>query len=561
MSMRVLGGAAGLLGVGVLGCGTPGAAPSADAAARDAIVVDGADATAVMVRALERVPREVPRCARAGEVPLRTGDDVDSTRCAALGAREFSDAPRWPSTPEVKAPVLYVAPDAPPGGDGSQDRPLRTLAAAVAWLPAARTVVLSRGEHAVEAAVTLSRDLSLVGGATTLVLTRGAPGLAVTAPARVALTAISLRYPPGPSAEGDVALAVRGGALTLRDVTVDDADVGLDAAGGTVDAERVTVRRSARYGVWATARASLALSDFVVRDGAGQGIRAEDAHVRLASGLVAGHARHGVVLLGETDATGGVARCRESAPGALDCIDQLVAQGNGVAALYVSGERRVEVRRSTLADTALAPIEGGEAGDGLFVGPEADVSLDPELVTATVRGFGSALFGNGRVGLLAQGARARVSVRGAIFARNAAGGVIIGNRAEAPVIGESVFVENRFGGIVATPGAAMGVVQCNGIADTLAGTLRGGTVTVQLADGVHINAVSGSISLRDNAIVRSAAFGVLVNAGAVTLQSNRGADNRFGVGVYGGATVTGDPSTIVGREAAPAAAPGLVPGL
>jgi hypothetical protein len=335
-------------------------------------------------------------------------------------------------------------------------------------------VVLSRGEHPVAAAVTLSRDLSIVGGATALVLARGGPGLVVTAPARVALTAISLRYPPGRSAEGDVALAVRGGALWMRDVTLDDADVGLEAAGGTVDAERFTVRRSARYGVWGTANASLAVSDFVVRDGAGQGIRIEGAHVRLALGLVAGHARHGVVLLGDPDATGGVARCRDAAPGALDCIDQLVAQGNGVAALYVAGARRVEVRRSTLADTALATIEGGEAGDGLFVGPDADVSLDPELVTATVRGFGSALLGNGRVGLLAQGTRARVSVRGAVFARNAAGGVIIGNRAEAPVIGESVFVENRFGGIVATPGAAMGVVQCNGIADTLAGTLRGG---------------------------------------------------------------------------------------
>ena len=559
--MRVLAGVAGLLGVGVLGCGSPGAAPSADAAARDVFAVDSSDATAVTVRALERVPREVPRCARPGEVPLRTGDDVDTTRCVVLGAREFTGGPRWTSMPGLKPPVLYVAPDAPPGGDGSQDRPLRTLAEAVAWLPAARTVVLSRGEHPVDAAVTLSRDLSIVGGATALVLARGGPGLVVTAPARVALTAISLRYLPGRSTEGDVALAVRGGALGMRDVTVDDADVGLDAAGGTIDAERFSVRRSARYGVRGTANASLTLSDFVVRDGAGQGIRVEGAHVRLALGLVAGHARHGVVLLGDADATGGVARCRDAAPGALDCIDQLVAQGNGVAALYVAGARRVEVRRSTLADTALATIEGGEAGDGLFVGPEADVSLDPELVTATVRGFGSALLGNGRVGLLAQGTRARVSVRGAVFARNAAGGVIVGNRAEAPVIGESVFVENRFGGIVATPGAAMGVVQCNGIADTLAGSLRGGTVTVQLADGVHINAVSGSISLRDNAIVRSAAFGVLVNAGAVTLERNRGADNRFGVGVYGGAMVMGDPSTIVGREAAPAAAPGLVPGL
>jgi hypothetical protein len=446
MSMWVRAGAAGLLGVGVLGCGSPSAAPSVDAAAADVVAVESADAAAVTVRALELVPREVPRCARAGEVPLRTGDDVDATRCAVLGAREFTDGPRWPSMPAIKPPVLYVAPDAPPGGDGSQDNPLRSLAEAVAWLPAARTVVLSRGEHPVAAAVTLSRDLSIVGGATALVLARGGPGLVVTAPARVALTAISLRYPPGRSAEGDVALAVRGGALWMRDVTLDDADVGLEAAGGTVDAERFTVRRSARYGVWGTANASLAVSDFVVRDGAGQGIRIEGAHVRLALGLVAGHARHGVVLLGDPDATGGVARCRDAAPGALDCIDQLVAQGNGVAALYVAGARRVEVRRSTLADTALATIEGGEAGDGLFVGPDADVSLDPELVTATVRGFGSALLGNGRVGLLAQGTRARVSVRGAVFARNAAGGVIIGNRAEAPVIGESVFVEKPLRG-------------------------------------------------------------------------------------------------------------------
>lgn len=559
--MRVLAGAAGLLGVGVFGCGSPGAAPSVDAAATDVIVVERDVAPMVAVRGLELVPRELPRCARAGAVPLRTGDEVDATQCTVLGAREFADGPRWPQMPGLKPPVLYVAPDAPPGGDGSQDRPLRTLAEAVGWLPAARTVVLSRGEHRVDATVTLSRELSIVGGATALMLARGGAGLVVTALARVALWSLSLRYPSGRSAEGDVALAVRGGVLRMRDVAVDDADVGLEAAGGSVDAERLTVRRSARYGVWGTANASLALSDFVVRDGAGQGIRVEGAHARLALGLVAGHARHGVVLLGDPDVTGGQARCGDAAPGALDCIDQLVAQGNRVAALYVAGGRRVEVRRSTLADTALAAIEGGEAGDGLFVGPEADVRLDPELITAAVRGFGSALLGNARVGLLAQGTRARVSVRGAVFARNAAGGVIIGNRAEAPLIGESLFVENRFGGIVATPGAAMGVVQCNGIADTLAGTLRAATVTVQLADGVHMNAVSGSISLRDNAIVRSAAFGVLVNAGAVTLQNNRGADNRFGVGVYGGATVTGDPATIVGREAAPAAAPGLVPGL
>jgi hypothetical protein len=269
----------------------------------------------------------------------------------------------------------------------------------------------------------------------------------------------------------------------------------------------------------------------------------------------------GVVLIGATTATGGRARC--SAPergGTLDCVDQLVSQGNGVAGLYVADARRTEVRRCTFADTVLTPIDGGEAGDGIFVGAEADVSLDPELLSPAVRGFGSALLGNGRAGILAQGLRARLSVRGAVLARNASGGLFVGARAEVPAVGESLFVENRFAGIVATPGSLVGIVQCNGIVDTAMGTLRGSTVTVQLGDGVHLNAASARVSMEENTILRSNAFGLLVNASALTLRANRGADNRFGVGTYGGASVDGDARTIVGREASPPVAPGLAVG-
>lgn len=562
MAVRVLVGVTVVLGFATGGCAS---SPARDAAVGDAVSDASGDVPAVAVRGLERAPRVAPRCAQIAEAPLRTGDDVDATRCTPVGAAPVTNPPRWPEVAGLPSPVLYVDPDADPNGDGTPERPLRTLSRAVSWLPEARAVVLSRGTHFVVDTVRLPRDLVIVGagaeGGSIVEISRARTGLAVAAAARVTLSALSLRFASGASGDADIAVALEGGALTLRDIAVDDASVGVDAAGGALDAERITVRRSARVGVRASANASVALTRFLVREGAGQGIRAESAHLRLSQGLVSGNARHGVVLLGAVDATGGRARCADAAPGAIDCFDQLVSQGNGVAALYVTDARRVELRRSTLADTALATIDGGEAGDGIFVGPDADLSMDPELISPAVRGFGSAVLGNGRAGLVAQGLRARVAVRGAVFARNASGGAFIGGRAQATVIGESIFVENRFAGIVATPGAEVGIVQCNGIADTLAGTLRTATATVQLADGVHVNAIGSTLSLRENAILRSSAFGLLVNAGSVALQRNRGVDNRFGVGIYGGAMVMGDTTSIVGREAAPAVAPALVPGL
>ncbi|MFO0625785.1 MAG: right-handed parallel beta-helix repeat-containing protein [Polyangiales bacterium] len=556
-------------GLGVLalaaGCASSPAQPMAgDARVEDALG-DRGDVAALAIRGLAQVPRVAPRCAVTDEAPLRTGDDVDAIRCTAVGASATPGAPAWPEVANLPDPVLYVDPAAGPDGDGTRQRPLTTIARALAWTPAARAVVLARGTHPVGETLRVSRDLAIVGagalGGSVVEITRARAGIVVGAAARVSLSGLSLRFAQGAPLDADVALASEAGALTLRDVSVDDASVALDLAGGSLDAERITLRRSARAGVRASGNASVALTRFLVRDGAGQGIRAENAHVRLTQGLVAGNGRHGVVLLGAADATGGRARCGEAGPGAIDCIDQLVSQGNGVAALYVTDARRLEVRRSTLADTALTAIEGGEAGDGIFVGPDADLSLDPELISPAVRGFGSAVLGNGRGGLVAQGIRARVAIRGAVFARNASGGAFIGSRAQVSVIGESIFVENRFAGIVATPGAEVGIVQCNGIADTLAGSLRTATATVQLADGVHLNATGGTLALRENAILRSGAFGLLVNAGQVALERNRGADNRFGVGIYGGATIMGDPSSIVGREVAPAVAPGLVPGL
>lgn len=544
--------------VAVGGCSEAPPRGTADASVPED-VVEAADVRVFSLPSV--VSREAPTCAADDEAPLRTGDDVDLFRCTQVGAARDEGAARWPSVDGLPQPALYVDPNGDPNGDGTPERPLRTLSSAVGFVPAARTIVLSRGVHALGATVAIPRDLALVGAGargTTLEVSRDRTGLSVARGARVAITGVAVRYADGVVTDRDLALAAEGATLSLDDVSVAGASVAIDLREAALDARRVTITRSARQGVFARANSRITLSRFAVRDGAGQGIRAESSHVALSQGLVAGHARHGIVLIGATDATGGRGRCADAmSAGALDCVDQVVSQGNGVAALYVADARTLEVRRATLANTRLAAIDTGESGDGLSIGAGAAVSLDPEYISVGVRGFGTAVLGNARVGILAQGAGARLSMRAAFIARNASGGVFLSSLAAAPMIGESLFVENSFAGIVAAPGSLPGIVQCNGIVDTRVGTVRTATATVQLADGVHLNAPNAPIELRENNISRSAAFGVLVNAGRATLLGNQGAENRYGVGRYGGAVIVGDGAEILGREATPMVAPGL----
>lgn len=509
--------------------------------------------------------RVAPRCAAEDEAPLRTGNEVDGFRCTQVGASRSEGAPRWPSAEGLATPVVYVDPAAEPNGDGSPERPLRTLAEAIARVPAASSVALARGVHPLADTVVLSRSIALAGAgarATTLEAARDRTALSLSRGARISLTGIAMRYGAGDVTERDLALAAVGATLTLDDVAIAGASVAIDATETALDARRLSLTASARQGLFARGASRVTLRDFLVRGGAGQGIRVEASHVDLARGLVAANARHGVVLIGATDATGGRARCADFASvGALDCIDQVVSQGNGVAALYVADARTLEVRRATLADTRLETIDTGTSGDGLSVGARARVSVDPEYISVAVRGFGTAVMGNARVGMLAQGDGAELSVRGAFIARNESGGVFLSAQASAPIVGESLFVENGFAGIVAAPGSLPGIVQCNGIVDTRVGTVRTSAATVQLADGVHLNAPSAPITLRDNEISRSAAFGLLLNAGRATLFNNRGTGNLYGVGRYGGAVTVGEVATISGRESAPLVAPSLATAL
>lgn len=556
----------------LVACSSPAPAPQPDASAPvDAPTADAPAATpdapivplVFITRALATRTRVAPTCPSPDEAPLRTGASPDAFTCARLGASPDA-VPDVASLPE---PVRYVRSGIAPGGDGTLSRPFSSLSEALAATPTPRTLVFSAGDHPVAPSTTVSFDLTIVGAgaaATTLSLVPDSAGLVLRAPARFSAAALTLRYPGDDAApERSVLLNAINTAVILRDVVLDRGHDALRLSGGTLSATRLTVRRAVRYGVHLRDNAAATLDDVLIRDGAQQGLRAEAAHVQITRALVTGNARHGVVLLGDADVATGRASCFGASPtaGARDCIDQLVSHGNGVAGLYIEGRHVSDVRRASLSGTLLAAVSTGQAGDGLVVGAGATVTVDADVTDPALQGTGTLIVGNARAGVLAQGLDASLTLRGALIAANGGGGVLLGSNATAPLIGECLFVANAFGGLVVTPGATASIVQCNGIAETRMGTLMTSSGSVTMADGMHLNGARGDTQFVENEVSASERFGLLVNAARGTLFRNRGDENLYGIGLYGGSDLIGDLESIRGRDRVLPAAPSLAGGL
>lgn len=521
------------------------------------------DAAVTDASALLVYPREIPSCAAPDEAPLRTGTSVDGVVCTRVGAQAPATPTEWPPDEALPAPLRYVDPEAAAGGDGTRAAPHRTLSEALSASPLARTLVLRRGTYDVSSEHSIMRSVTLVGagvGATVLAVARGHGALVFGPEIDASLRGITVRYADSaPAGDLDVALRTDRTRLELTDVAVEGASAALSLTAGTLSAARFTARGSARYGVQLTGAARAIIDSFLLRDGSGQGLRADGARVFLSRGLIADNARHGIALLGTVTALTGFARCDDSTGhGSLDCIDQVVAQRNGVAGLYAQDARTVLARRITVSDTRLASVPEGMAGDGVVATTGATLSLDPDVREVSRRGFGSLVSGSARVGVLAQGEGTSVSVRGAWVTGNATGGIFLTGGAQATMVGESLFVANRFGGVVVTPGSVATIVQCNGIAETREGVAMTATGAITLADGVHLNGAGGDTGLVANVITQNGGFGVLVNASRATLLRNQGEDNRYGIAGYAGAVVVGNVGEVGGRERAPATAPALV---
>lgn len=232
------------------------------------------------------LPPPAPTCA-PGARPAIDG------RCRPFGATCPEDG--WPAALPADAPVRYVDAAAPAGGDGSRASPFDRLALAVADAPDGATIALRVGEHA--GPVEVSRQVTLLGACasgtrvtaspsdeqavlTTLAgpvtvreLTIAAPrrgvqvgrddppvsatmvldtvrfedtvgrALSVSPQAELDATNVWVDGVTGPPDLVGLGLRVRGGTATLRDSTIEDAELGAGVVtGAQADLHQVVIR-------------------------------------------------------------------------------------------------------------------------------------------------------------------------------------------------------------------------------------------------------------------------------------------------------------------------------
>lgn len=519
------------------------------------------------------VPRNipVPSCPSREEAPLPDGRG--GVTCLPVGADTVPATRATPALDGAPTPILHVLPGAA-GGDGSEARPFGSLPEALSRLTAGGTLALHRGEFRVDAALTIPSGVTVVGvgptAGTALVVTRGHAGLVIAA--NVTVRDLALRYEDGVARAEDAAMDVpTGTSLSLRNVLVEGAYEGLRVS-GSVTAERLSVRRAARNGVALVGAASGRFRGLLVRDGDHQGVfvgpqdgtAGPAGHVQITDAAVLDNALRGVVLLGAAARGGGAAECTLDGPssssGDLDCLTRVSIERNGAQALGVQGARAVQLRRVSLSGTRAVGTEPD--ADGLVVSDGARVTLDdPESAmmstpAAPRPGLGSIIVGNARVGVLADGAGADLSLSGARVQSNRNAGVLVTGGANARTIGYCRVDDNRAVGVGVTSTGTVVSIQCNGITGTLAAPLTGSRPS--LGDGLSITRGGAGVVIADNEMTGNDRFGAVLSAASGTFRHNRGSDNLYAIGVYDSPMLTViDNDTLTGRAPAPATAPAL----
>jgi hypothetical protein len=219
---RAIGASIALAAASASGCDTPPIA-TVDGAAQDAGTRDDASIDREPIEPAEPEPPRVTPCAAgwrerplyeegppvcdpwlAAPVPCGDGElRVPGGTCAPIAS---CPADGWPAIDGA----LHVDVRAAPGGDGSRERPLATIAEALAVAPEGATIVLGPGEH--EGGVTIARDVTIAG--------------ACPSSARVRSTARTF--------------TIDGGSAVLRDLTiVSELDGIVAAPGAELTIERV----------------------------------------------------------------------------------------------------------------------------------------------------------------------------------------------------------------------------------------------------------------------------------------------------------------------------------
>ncbi|MBI5517356.1 MAG: hypothetical protein HY909_26520 [Deltaproteobacteria bacterium] len=523
------------------------------------------------------VVTEVPhlRCAMAAEAAVPDGRTAGGVECLPVGAqaRAAVDWPEPPATAPFRAPVRYVSPMATAGGDGTtRERAFNSLTAAAASLgDAGGTLVLSRGRLALDQPLELLGPVAVVGagaGEGSTVALTGAGALRLRGVGAELRDLAVVREGAPPTAGAPSVEVPSGASARLEDVRVEGAGVGLLVSGGSVEAQRVTVARSAGDGVKVTLGGRAVLARLYVHHGAGRGVVSEASVVHLRDSLVYENGDTGVLLQGRAGMGAGAASCGLEGPsgaGALQCLSRVSIVCNTRVGLAVSGITvaspgpEVEGRRLNVSGTRST----GRDGDGVYLGARSVLRLDRDLRDDALRGAGSQVLGNARTGFLASGA-SRLAVSGARVGYNLGPGMMVQDSATVESLGYSAFLQNRGLSVGVTPTGSVVEIVCNTITETIPARLATALGMLEAADGISVGGsvvagADGAVAVRQNDVQQNARFGMLFDGRVtVTLQGNRVTQNGFPIGAYNGATISGAGYS---PEAQPRAVPPRVTGL
>ncbi len=514
------------------------------------------------------------RCRGEGEAPLLDGSG--GVICASVGADLTPIPDDFPDASSLPAPVRYVRADALAGGDGSREHPFTTVAEAVSSLAGSGTVALSEGRFPVTAPVTVRDTVAFVGvgAAITVLVPTVGEVFSVEGGATLTLQRLAIQHRADLGSGTSGSLTATGGAsLVLRDVAVTRPQSAVRASGmGTrVVADGLTVRSATSHGVALLDGARGVLRRALVRDSVGAGVLAGavatsgavGARLQLARSLVMNNLGGGVVLRGP--ATTGGADCDaadlSASEGAFDCLVDVALQDNFGTGVYVTGERRVAVRRVHVGITHSSP-EG--RGDGLYAARGARVQLDEQLGRDRTVGQGSRFLQNDRAGLLVDGEGTEVTVRRALIASNRGPGIVIQSGAWARSIDDCRVTDNVGLGLAVLGGARATTVAFNEFSGTRFGELSSAREDVFVDHGMAMYDASAA-SIEGNVLSYNVGFALLLvgvrgESGPVVVRGNRGDRNGYRVGLYGGTSATVEREAIFGRDP-PAMAPATPPPL
>lgn len=476
--------------------------------------------------------------------------------------------------PEPYEPPATVWVDslAADGGDGTADRPLRTLAEAVDTVATGGTVHMARGTYleqvAITRAVTLSADeagveldgtdgpaLSIRADGPVRLIDLTVTGINATGD-RLVIDGATLRGGDQPAVEAaGVELIIDGGAL------FDSPADGIVLEGGSLDLRAMTIERVTGRAI-AASEAEIFVRDTVVRDGQGIAIWLEDSESTLSDVTIedvisrqdGADDGQGVSVWGGTVTLSDSTIARVATRGVVVRGAELTIEGSeiagaGLTAIAVMADLDGVPSEAVIRDCGFQgnATDVFASGSDLHVvgnhSEEAGMTVLADHSTMVIeRNVFEGAF-NGFISLLSPGEtvirdnRGVASDQACVFVAGASGDVVVENNTLNECHGHAISISESTG-VTVTQNAINDVLadlSFPQIADGISlidteGTVHGNTLRRVRGTGIHLVRMEGSV--RDNTIDAPGSAGIQLNdcAQEVRVEANQ-IEDATGAGI------------------------------